>query len=196
MFKNFILSTLIIWIYFIFIIYKTGFKNANQVWEPLMMISAFFLPALLLFVVVLPIVNIYIVNRKKEKSDKNFLIGCAYFFIAWLLFYILIEGASATANWLENRILYGNNVEEAKVELMQKAELSIEDRYNKKYELIEYWDYNSAKFLKATYSLQYKDEGCTKDCFATSFSLSHEKDGWRLKKLETGEIWYLEEKSK
>lgn len=190
MLKNFLLSTLIIWIYLFVIIINFGFKEADQVWELLYFLS-FFIPVFLLIAVVLPILNIYVVNRKK-KSVFGKVAG--YFIAAWALFFLILEVSSGTAKWLENRWLYGNDVEEAKVELIQKAEQSIENRYHQGFELVDTSYFDEGKFLKVRYLLKYKDDRCVKDCESNliAFSLSYEKDGWRMKRLDPTDIWFLE----
>ncbi|RHW34010.1 hypothetical protein D1B33_14510 [Lysinibacillus yapensis] len=185
---NFLLSTLIIWIYLFIIIIYIGITDANRVWE-LLFFAAVFLPIFLLFAVVLPILNIYLVNRKK-KAVYGLVI--AYFFAAWLLFYLVLEVLSGTATWLENRLLYGKQVDEAKIELLQEAEQSIEARYNREFQLMESIYSDEDRFLRVRYFLQYKDESCLNDCDLIAFSLSYEKEGWRLKRLAPTDIWYLE----
>ncbi|MFC7687054.1 hypothetical protein [Ureibacillus sp. GCM10028918] len=128
-------------------------------------------------------------NRKKKAV---YGLVFAYFFTAWLLFYLILEVSSGTATWLENRLLYGKHLDDAKIELFQEAGQSIEARYNQELQLMESNYIDEGRFLRVRYFLQYKEDSCLNDCSLIAFSLFYEKEGWRLKKLALSGMWYLE----
>jgi len=105
--------------------------------------------------------------------------------------FFLIEVAVPPATlWLQNQVYFGIHSEETKQELIKKAEKSLEEKMNKKYELVssEYRDYGG--FGDMLFDLEFKEEGNKQDFRTTTVYLSN-KHGWRLKILN-GDIWYMD----
>lgn len=182
------LSSAFIWVFYFFII-KSGITSAKESLEGILLYSGFFFPIVFLIVVIIPSIYIRIILRNEErKLEKGFL----YYILSWVLFWGLINATVPIATWVQNEMFFGGQGEEHKQILLLKAETSLEEKLNQKFELVEADYNNSGSFSKVSYYLNFQEESCDKDCPIKQVYLSHEDQGWRMK-IINGEIWYLEE---
>ncbi|TYR73432.1 hypothetical protein FZC79_18485 [Rossellomorea vietnamensis] len=189
--KEFLLSSAFVWVLYFFLLITSGFTVGLGESEGFLPVFGIFLPLLFLIFVVLPGVYISIILRnEKNKWGKGFL----YFCLSWLLFWGLLQMTGPVITRVQNHIIFGGQGEEQKQALISKAEVSLEEKQNRQFKLVNADYENDISFHGVAFRLNFIETNC-EDCRVEAVYLSHEDNGWRMK-IINGEIWYLEEEQK